>query len=1076
MLAEAAERMSKYEWMAAAEICREALQEPEPLEGARVTDLLAKCCFKAAFQAETREDFKQKMRLAEASHETAQSLYERAGSEALSKRARARGLFAGFWLKDDAAERRSIIKQAISLADEAARIIDEEDKKGIAEAHQDLLAYLFEDIPSVAYEWELLKERFERIVHVGEKAVSEFEALGEDDGLVECLSLTLRTIAGFSQAVHEPSAFEEMARKAERLGGQGAEASKRIGRPHALCLASESSGLGAERFEGDSSRALNLYQVGLSAAEKTKDSLLIGRLSHDIVRAATLAVWIGEDSERMRAELERGIRIAPTAIRNFEISLAGGLLGWGHVAYSLCHTMLATFVETDPERKKAHLRRAVEIAGKGMTYLNYGWRGDLTSTLSRAMYFLSTMEVDPGEKTQLLKGALPIAEEAVHIFDLATPLSSYPGVLRNYLALIKAEMSSIEQDFTVKTELLHSAVSDMQQCLGIVAKWAKTPMAISGLAHYYEWYGDILLRLNQLTHETRVAQHAIDAYQDSIAHFGKLEQVGPAASASWKIARVYDAQGNYNEASHAFKKAAEDYRLGAKKIPGSASAFTELAYYMDAWALIENARLRHTEEQYLLAAEVYVKAATILQSTRAWSHLSKHYTACSSLEGGEALSRQENQDASIESFSAAVNTFQEAKGKLVDKLRQAAGAQEKQELEDWLEITKGREKYCLARIELEEAKILDRKGEKEASSRKYNIASEDFGALLTEASGQQTQRELETLTLFCEAWAKMKEAEAKVSPELYARAAELFKRAKEASTKERSRLLALANASICNALESGTRFRLTRNVQLYSDIKKELETATDYYQEADLQNAADWTRATGKLFDALVYLADAATERESRKKTELFHLAEKHLQLAAKLYEQAGFPAKKSEALKHLERAREEKELLLTPVEALAENPALKGVTASPVSLIRDQALGLERFDSANVVGNLSLHQRELGVGSDLTLELEMANVGKTAATLMKLENIAAEGMELDRGKIPYRVEDNYIDMKGKRLEYLKTHEVKIPMKAMRKGAFELRPRILFVDEKGTYRSYEFDPATVTVRELGISGWLKGPK
>ena len=97
------------------------------------------------------------------------------------------------------------------------------------------------------------------------------------------------------------------------------------------------------------------------------------------------------------------------------------------------------------------------------------------------------------------------------------------------------------------------------------------------------------------------------------------------------------------------------------------------------------------------------------------------------------------------------------------------------------------------------------------------------------------------------------------------------------------------------------------------------------------------------------------------------------------------------------------------------------GVTASPVSLIRDQALGPERFDAANMVGNLNLHQKEPGVGSDLTLELEMANVGKTAATLMKLENITAEGLELDKEKIPYRVEGNYIDLKGKRLEYLKT-------------------------------------------------------
>ncbi len=49
-------------------------------------------------------------------------------------------------------------------------------------------------------------------------------------------------------------------------------------------------------------------------------------------------------------------------------------------------------------------------------------------------------------------------------------------------------------------------------------------------------------------------------------------------------------------------------------------------------------------------------------------------------------------------------------------------------------------------------------------------------------------------------------------------------------------------------------------------------------------------------------------------------------------------------------------------------------------------------------------------------------------------------------------------------------------MKAVQKGAFELRPRILYVDEKGSYRSYEFEATAVTVRELGISGWKKGER
>ncbi len=97
-------------------------------------------------------------------------------------------------------------------------------------------------------------------------------------------------------------------------------------------------------------------------------------------------------------------------------------------------------------------------------------------------------------------------------------------------------------------------------------------------------------------------------------------------------------------------------------------------------------------------------------------------------------------------------------------------------------------------------------------------------------------------------------------------------------------------------------------------------------------------------------------------------------------------------------------------------------------------------------------------------------------ATLIKLENIVPAGLELDKGKIPHRGEENSIDMKGKRLEYLKTHEVKISLKTRHKGIFELRPRILYADERGNQRAYQFEPASVTVKELGISGWLKGPK
>ena len=91
-------------------------------------------------------------------------------------------------------------------------------------------------------------------------------------------------------------------------------------------------------------------------------------------------------------------------------------------------------------------------------------------------------------------------------------------------------------------------------------------------------------------------------------------------------------------------------------------------------------------------------------------------------------------------------------------------------------------------------------------------------------------------------------------------------------------------------------------------------------------------------------------------------------------------------SLAHLERAKEEKGLLMSPLDALAGNPVDSTVSMAPISLVQDQSLGLERFKEASVVGTMRVPSGEVGVGSDVTLELEFANVGKTAATLMKLE------------------------------------------------------------------------------------------
>ncbi|HEY4823252.1 MAG TPA: hypothetical protein VIH83_06185, partial [Candidatus Bathyarchaeia archaeon] len=767
-----------------------------------------------------------------------------------------------------------------------------------------------------------VKEQFERAVDVGRRAIKELENLGRDEELVETLHLTLWLMAVKAESILEPPRFRELTAETIRLGNKLTEASDRVGTPYAICQSNEAAGDIAFDLEGDYQKALVHYLKAASMAEKMNDLMVMGRLYGTIAALQRFRGLSQEYADQRREVLEDGIRFAGKAAKVLEIPYHTTYLSDAHSSWANCLIDIATLVETDPEKKRSLLKRAIDISLTGIAFEKGTWGWEAAGhALSKAIYFLAIIETDIPQRAELLRRALPIRQETVQVTDVLLPHSWNRGAMRNYLALIKSELAGIEPDTPRKRELLHGAVEDMQQCLELCSNWATSPGLIRSLAQYAEWFGDILIQLSHLEARPETARLAVKAYHDAVEFLNRAGQNGPLGVLNWKVAKVHDSLDEFLEAAEAFGRAAEGYRLAAKRILGLNPAFQDLAIYMDAWATIERARLHHIEEEYLLSREHYANAAKTLQTTRGWSYLSKLFLARSLLEEGEALSHDEKHSASTESFRTALKGFEEAKRELEKNLKETLDSQDQHELKSWIGIASQREVYARARIELEEARALDKKGEKAASSRKYRLASDLCKTLARGSDSALERRELETLSRFCEGWAQMKDAEFKVSPELYAKAAQSFLKAKDTATSEKLGLLALGGASICMALQSGTKFRLTRNTELYSETKRQLEAAADYYQEAGFKKTASWTRATQRLFDALVYLTDAETERAPRKKTELYHLAEKHFELAAKLYSDAGFHAKKGEAMEHLERTREEKATLLAPLEALAEIP-----------------------------------------------------------------------------------------------------------------------------------------------------------
>jgi tetratricopeptide (TPR) repeat protein len=530
-------------------------------------------------------------------------------------------------------------------------------------------------------------------------------------------------------------------------------------------------------------------------------------------------------------------------------------------------------------------------------------------------------------------------------------------------------------------------------------------------------------------------------------------------------------------AARNFCLASDNFKGAAEKIPQLKSFYEDHELYMQAWSEIEKARHHHERQEYGLAEEHFEKTAVMHKSLKKWSYLAPNYAAWAQVEHAEELSRKDNGEEALQAFEQATRLFEETKIRIQDELAKIEDLNEKQMATQMVNATDLRREYCLARIAIEEAKILDKKGDHHASSEKYRSAAETIQKITKIVESEQDKKEFTLIATLSQAWAKMTQAEAEGSPDLYLEAAQLFDEAKELSPNEKAKTLALGHSRFCKALEAGTKFADTGDPELYKVAIQHLESAGKHYVRAGFQNASDYAKATELLLDAYMHMDNAKEESDPEKKARLYMMAEKVLQTSAGSFMKAEHPEKREQVLRLLEKVKEERELAMSLSEVL-HAPSIISATSAFTAPTPNQenAIGLEKFESANIQANLVTHQKELKVGERLDLEIELINAGKTSAQLIKITEVIPTGFDLAEKPETYRVEDSYLNMKGKRLDPLKTEEVRLTIKPKAQGEFSLKPTILYLDENGTYKSHQPEPINITVKELGIKGWLKGER
>ncbi len=1083
ILGEATGLEKEYEWLQASGLYEQALSivdEGDYFRRGEIQEKIGHSLHRAAFQVESREEFLERLGIAVEAYEVARGIYERSGDEnaAWVLRCRAVSKYLSHWIEPDPSEKLRLLSDCHELEGRAlASFWDTGNKFEYCRTYTEL-AQVSEFILLREWDQEVRRKTLETSLSWGEKSIEVLRERGDWYGKVTTLwAYTLKRYYEF----FEPSFYTEIGDKTFR--------SRLTQHMHeALKFTDE---VGDDYATGLCYIWLRARSKALECGEKTRDIYLKGWALGNLAFNTYWKAFTIEDPERRIKTAEEAMEFYDRAQNlletlSFQIEVYGKINKPAPGGYAEYYVDRALW-ETNPEKKLEFLEKS-EKAGLEALKVAEGWGiplpiGRLSQILSRTLASRARLETDIEIKRSLLKKAGEYGERNMEIEERLGSLYYWNhGVFHYYLAEIKEELALIEPDPNKKVELLEDAKSRKEKALGLIDKMLPRFEEndeienFANLSLYQDGHGATLTRLYELTKNKEHLREAIKIWQKAIESASKIPMLGRTAESYWKIAKTHDIMNEYSEAAENFKQASESYLKAAESVPQLKDFYQEYSTYMQAWSEIENARHHHLEKRYGEAKEHYEKAAELHDATERWSYLAPNYQAWAQLDKAEDLSRREQTEEARDLFQQSVELFSATEDSIKSKMNTIEVGEEKQIAEELIKASNVRREYCLGRTTLEEARILDRQGDHLASAREYGQATERFQKVIDAMQLESERKELRSIVYLCQAWEKMMLAEARTSPKFYNEAAELFEQARKHALDQSTSLLAQAHSSFCKALEAGTRYERDRDSILFSTAKNHIEAATSQYLRAGYKTMSDYADATSRLLDAYLYSYNAQTEADPKKKAQFYQMAERLLQSSAGAYLKAKHPEKSDEVRRILNRVKEEREIAVSLSEVLHAPTIVSTTTSfSTPTQAHEQAVGLERFESADIQANLIARRREVGVGEDLDLEIELVNAGKAPAQLIKVEDIIIEGFELKSYPEICRVEDSYLDMKGRTLSPLKTQELKLVLKPLTKGTFELKPRILYLDESGKYKSHEPDPVSITVQELGIKGWLRGP-
>jgi KaiC/GvpD/RAD55 family RecA-like ATPase len=1065
-----------YRWLEAAKSYEAVLQSSSfpPSSSADYWQRIGHCYELASKQTNELEGFKNLRRLAVEAYEKAYGFFvEGSALEKQGKGSQCLALaeYTRSWLASSASEKQEILDKCRKLAKVALAVFENSGDKAEFGKTANILNQCLFDRLYIATTGEEVKAASKEGIENAEHTITALSKFGNKNELLLAFSwASLHTWYAANISEQEKQA-KTLSERCVTYSASALDLSKEVEDPYCKVMALWAETLSTLFFTDNIEISRDHAREMLEQASSIRDNYFTGIAGYLLAFVSDWIVPTEASPDKKKNRHEDILKYAEEAIRHLELVNQDTAIAETYLFYTESYSCLAREFATDPSDKLSFLRKALETGEKGLAHaLRSGSLDALGSTLhalSKAYHYYSKLVPENEEKQQQLRNALGFREEYLKTVQKGFASNTWIfGVGLVCEAQIKVDLAAMEKDED-KIPLLKEAISDMEAGVTYCKNWMESrsvPSLIAIVAGFEDAFGEMLYDNYKLTSNKENLKKANEVYRNAAEDFKKVDLPSRVAESYWKIASNLDLLGEHNQAAENFEKGFAGYKAAAQKISQFSDFYLDYASYMKAWSEIETAKLEHTSEKYTDAMNHYEKASSLLKQSKSWNYLASNFYAWSLLEQAEDLSRKESCKESIATFAKAIKFLQDSEHVLINELGKIDKTDEQKLVKTLIDASKTRVEYSNGRISLEEAKILDRQGDHGASSQKYGSAAEIFKKIL-QVNPEQTEKEVRPLVYLCQAWQKMTLAEAKNSPIMYEEAADLFTLANEHATKESAGLLALGHSSFCKALETGIEFEITRNASMYEETAKHIGSAASYYLRAGFESASDYAKGTQRLFDAYVYMDSAKREKDPSKEAKFYLMAEKVLQLSAECFAKAGHTGKNEQVQRLLRKVREDKELALSLSE-LFHAPSITSSTASfsAIEPNEEKAVGLERFEHAEIQAKLTQHENETKAGEEVNLEIQIVNVGKEPVMITKIENILQAGFQVVAKPDGSSVEGTALALEGRKIEPLKTDEIKITFKSFIKGNVRINPKIFCVDETGHQMTH--NPESITFRFL----------